>query len=36
MRLNEARELIEVQEFSLQDTARAVEYSDPNYFSTSF
>ncbi len=36
IRLNEAKILLTEQNFSVQEAATAVGYSDPNYFSTSF
>jgi signal transduction histidine kinase/ligand-binding sensor domain-containing protein/DNA-binding response OmpR family regulator len=36
IRLNEAKKLLQSEKFNVQETATAVGFSDPNYFSTSF
>jgi len=36
IRLSEAKKLLQSKEFNVQETAAAVGFSDPNYFSTSF
>lgn len=36
IRLEEAAVLIKEKDFSIQDAAYAVGFTDPNYFSTSF